>query len=94
MKDYLIANGLDESRIILEDKSKDTIENIANALEYIGNDKEVLVISSNYHVFRAKMIAGKVGLKAAGLGSKAPLLLIPNQLLFEKLGIIGLMISQ
>lgn len=94
MKDYLMAHGLDESRVILEDKSKDTLENIANALEYIGNDKEVLVISSNYHVFRAKMIAGKVGLKAAGLGSKAPLLLIPNQLLFEKLGIIGLMISQ
>ena len=93
MKDYLMAPGLDESRVILEDKSKDTLENIANALEYIGNDKEVLVISSNYHVFRAKMIASKAGLEATGLGSKAPLSLIPNQLLFEKIGIIGLLIN-
>ena len=93
MKDYLMAHGLDESRVILEDKSKDTLENIANALEYIGNDKEVLVISSNYHVFRAKMIASKAGLEATGLGSKAPLSLIPNQLLFEKIGIICLLIN-
>lgn len=93
MKDYLVAHGLDESRIILEDQSKDTLENIANALEYIDDKRDVLVISSNYHVFRAKMIASKAGLEADGLGSKAPLSLIPNQLLFEKIAIIGLLIN-
>ena len=40
------------------------------------------------------MICNKAGLEADGLGSKAPLLLIPNQLLFEKIGIFGLMINK
>lgn len=93
MKDYLTDKGLDESRIILEDKSQDTIENIANSLQYINKDNKVLVISSNYHVYRARMIASKAGVDASGLGSSAPFMLIPNQLLFEKLGIIGLMMN-
>ena len=93
MEDYLLDKGLDRSRIIIEDKSTDTIENIVNASNYL-EDNKVLVISSNYHVFRARMICNKAGLEADGLGSKAPLLLIPNQLLFEKIGIFGLMINK
>lgn len=93
MEDYLLDKGFDSSRIILEDKSTDTIENIVNASNYL-EDNKVLVISSNYHVFRARMICNKAGLEADGLGSKAPLLLIPNQLLFEKIGIFGLMINK
>lgn len=92
MQDYLIQKGLDQKRIIIEDQSIDTIENITNSLQYVDNNK-VLVISSNYHVYRAKMICSKVGIEAKGLGSSAPLLLIPNQLLFEKLGIIKMWIQ-
>lgn len=93
MQDYLIQKGLDQKRIIIEDQSTDTIENITNSLQYIDNDANILVISSNYHVYRAKMICSKVGIEAKGLGSSAPLLLIPNQLLFEKLGIIKMWIQ-
>lgn len=92
MSDYLIQKGIDENKLVLEDKSTDTIENIQNSLDYIDEDSSILVISSNYHVFRAKLIAQKAGINAKGSGSSAPFLLIPNQLLFEKLGMIKILL--
>ena len=93
MKSYLTNLGLDETRILIEDKSTDTIENIQNSLVYIRKDANILVLSSNYHVTRAKMICDRVGLNVKRLGSKAPIMLIPNQLLFEKLGIIKMIMK-
>ncbi len=94
MCDYLINKGLDENRIKLEKESTDTIENINNSLTYIDKDSKIVIISSNYHVFRAKQICNTVGIEAKSIGSKAPILLIPNQLLFEKIGFIKLFLTK
>ena len=91
MKAYLLDLGLDAKRIECEDKSTDTIENIQNSLNYIDKNSKIVVLSSNYHVTRAKMICEKAGLSVKRCGSKAPLLLMPNQFLFEKLGILKMM---
>ena len=91
MKDYLLSLGLDEKRMVCEDKSTDTIENIQNSLNYVDRDSKIVVLSSNYHVTRAKMICEKAGLSVKRCGSKAPLLLMPNQFFFEKLGILKMM---
>ena len=93
MKDYLLSKGMDENRLICEDQSTDTIENIQNSLNYIDSQSKILVLSSNYHVYRAKLICEKAGLDVHTLGSKAPLLLIPHQCLFEKIGIIRLFLN-
>lgn len=66
--DYLVANGVDESRIILEDKSTTTFENFIFALEIIKNhsgretkETQIAFLSSSYHMHRAALIAKKCG---------------------------------
>lgn len=64
MKRTLISKGIDENRIIMEDKSTSTEENIRFAMEYIeDNNSKVVVTTNSYHVFRAVSIARKAGLK-------------------------------
>ena len=93
MYDYLRALGIDEERLVKEEQSTDTIENIKNSLNYITINSKIVVISSQYHVFRAKQICKNAGNEVKGIGSHAPLLLYPNQLLFEKLGLIKMLIK-
>lgn len=93
MKEYLLSMGIREDRIICEDQSLNTIENIRNSLSYIDRDSKIVVLSSNYHVIRAQMICESVGLEVKKLGSKAPLLLIPNQCFFEKISILRLLLN-
>ena len=68
------------------------IENIKNCKQYIDTDSKIVVLSSNYHVYRASKICEKAGFTVHTLGSKAPLLLLPNQFLHEKLGFIKMWI--
>ena len=92
MYNYLLAKGMDATRMTLENKSTDTIENIKNCKQYIDTNSKIVVLSSNYHVYRASKICEKAGFTVHTLGSKAPLLLLPNQFLHEKLGFIKMMI--
>ena len=68
--------GIDKSRIIIEDKSKNTVENIANAkqiLDKIETKKySTAVITSNFHLYRARSLMEKNGLMRYGMGSKTP----------------------
>ena len=92
MYNYLLGKGVDSSRMTLENKSTDTIENIKNCKQYVDSNSKIVVLSSNYHVYRASKICEKAGLNVHTLGSKAPLLLLPNQFLHEKLGFIKMLI--
>lgn len=66
MKNTLVSKGIDESRIIMEDKSTNTEENIRFAMEFIeSTDNKVVVTTNSYHVFRAVGIAKKAGLTNA-----------------------------
>lgn len=66
MKRTLVSKGIDESRIIMEDKSTSTEENIRFAMEHIeSKDSKVVVTTNSYHVFRAVGIAKKGGLTNA-----------------------------
>lgn len=55
MKQYLIENGIDSNKIIIEDKSKNTIENIL-FIKNIVKDNKTIILSSNYHILRIKLI--------------------------------------
>lgn len=67
---YLIEQGIDESRFILEDKSTTTVENFEFALEIIKahsgktvSETRIAFLSSDYHIFRAAVIAKTCGLE-------------------------------
>jgi len=75
---YLSARGVDESLIWREQASTNTQENLAFSLaimEENGLDIEnvrVAVVSNEFHLYRAKLIAGKAGLDAVGVAAETP----------------------
>nr|MBQ4318184.1 YdcF family protein [Clostridia bacterium] len=66
MKRYLCALGVDEERIIMEDASHNTAENIENSLVLIGqhglDEHTVISVSDNYHLLRIRLLADSRGL--------------------------------
>ena len=57
MRDALVALGVPESAIHMEDRSLITVENLLNAREMLGKKHpRVLIVTSDYHMLRAKLI--------------------------------------
>lgn len=88
MKEYLINHDISEDRLFLEDKSIDTVENIKNCLNYIDKKSKVVIISSNYHIVRARMICRLLGLDVKGIGVYTPVLDLLKHLIIEEIFII------
>ena len=63
MCNYLVEHGIDRERLILEDRSTSTTENLKFSLEIIGLDHSVGVVTNNFHVFRGTAIGKKCGCK-------------------------------
>lgn len=73
MKQYLIDRGFPESQIIVEDKSTSTYENLLNTKNIIGEDLTGLtIVSSDYHLARAKMLAEELHIKCDVIPAKTP----------------------
>ena len=75
ISNYLKSQGIPESQILLEDKSVNTYENFKNAIEIIKKttDKKapkIAFATTNYHVFRAGLLAARLHIKAEGIGSR------------------------
>ena len=73
IKNYLIKQGISEDKIIVEDKSKNTYQNIKFSNELIkqkNSNSNVAFSTTNYHTFRAGIIATKQKVKIEGIGSK------------------------
>ena len=73
MKNYLIEQGIDKDNILIEDKSTSTYENIKYSYEIISKkikNPKLAFSTTNYHTFRAGIIARKQGIDIEGIGSK------------------------
>jgi len=67
MSRYLVKSGIESERIILEDQSTSTQENIRLSNEIINmNNANVLLITSDYHMYRAKMLGRRIGWEVSG----------------------------
>lgn len=65
MKNVLTEMGIDENRLFMEDKSTNTKENIEfskNIIEKENLDKNVLVVTNEFHEYRAKLLCDKYDL--------------------------------
>ena len=88
MEQYLLAAGIDASRIHREEHSSNTRENLYNSrriAEFLQMPTDrVLIITSSFHLCRAKYIARTLGMTPFGLGSDTrPKILEVNYLLRE-----------
>ncbi|HAO6467953.1 TPA: YdcF family protein, partial [Listeria monocytogenes] len=90
MRDYLISKGIDETFIIMEDQSVNTLQNMQFSkakMDAIMSDYNSLFSTNNFHLFRAGLYARKAGLKSQGIGAKTALYYMPNALIREFIAI-------
>ena len=86
MARYLRAKGIPEDKILLEDRSTSTMENLKYSQELIesrpGRHYTALV-TNNYHVFRALRYTLQLGFPCTGIGSPTALYYWPSALIRE-----------
>lgn len=85
MKSYLVDKGIPSYRILVEDRSRNTEENIRFSFELIGDlQADIGIITNNFHVFRGSAIARKKGaLNVFGISASSNPLYLPNNMLRE-----------
>lgn len=90
MYGYLVQAGIEEERILLEDKSRSTYENLVYSGGLLDKENDrVVIVTNNFHVFRALGIARKQNYgKVEGLAADSVLGMGPNNLLREFLGVL------
>ena len=69
MFNYLTAAGIDGSRITMEDRATSTVENLQNVRKMLSTN-EVDILSSDFHLYRAGLIAKDAGFTATLIPSK------------------------
>jgi len=85
MYERLIARGIAPERLILEDNSTDTSENMRFSRELIPENTETIgIITNNFHMFRSLAIARKEGLEnASGVPVATSLFSYPHYMVRE-----------
>lgn len=79
----LKKEGIDNSRLIIEDKSKSTYENILFSFRIIEEqekEKNLAIVSDSFHQLRARLIVRKLGIKTnvGAVNAKTSFLYIPT----------------
>ena len=95
MQRYLQDRGISDDRILLEDHSMRTIDNMMFSREAIENatrsdiaHSRVAFSTTNYHVFRSYVCAHKAGIDAEGMASPTRAYFWPNAFVREIIGLI------
>lgn len=76
IRNYLLECGVSDERILAETRSKNTYENLRNSMEMIAEAEttsaapRIAFSTTNYHVFRAGILATEQGIAAEGIGSR------------------------
>ena len=68
MKNYAIEKGIPSENIFMDHAGFSTYESIYRA-KYIFEAKKVVIVTQEYHLYRALYIANQLGLEAYGVGA-------------------------
>lgn len=90
MYNYLVSKGIGSSRIIQEDKSTNTSENMKYSVQYIENkDSLVGIATNNFHIARSRLLARHAGLNnTCGMPAESDHVLFINYMVREAIGIV------
>ncbi len=91
MKKYLVNKGVKEEDVLMEDESRNTLQNMMfskNIMDSIKADHKSIFVTNNYHVFRASIYARLAGLKCEGVCSNTAKYYLPSAFLREYIGIL------
>lgn len=74
MRDWLVERGIAPDRILMEDKATSTLENLRYSMDIIDElpiaDPVIGIVSSEYHLHRAKRLADYVGIDVIGIAAR------------------------
>lgn len=91
MKKYMVARGIDESRVYTEERATNTNENFMYSKviidETVGEDATIAFVTTNFHVYRAGRVAAAQGVEAVGIPADDVWYLRLNNFLRECAGI-------
>lgn len=95
MRAYAESLGVPAEAILVEDKSANTRENLRFSAQLLadkdsGNAGRILVVTDDYHVFRALLITRELGVPADGVGSHVRLYFSLNALVREWVAYVSL----
>lgn len=90
MYEYLTVRGISGDRLILEDRSVNTDQNLGYSIaKMTGSKEKVVIISNQFHLYRALGIARKKGLShVQGLGSEVKWYTAPNMYVREAFAVM------
>lgn len=81
MQTYLLAKGISTERILLEDRSTDTQENLQFSKEILnekGLPNRITIVTDGFHQYRAHRMAEEMGLESWSVSGKTRRILIPT----------------
>ena len=94
MRKYLIENGIEKDRIIEENRSKTTEENLKFSRQFLKERSSVGIITNDFHMFRALQTAKKQGLdRACGIAAPSTKFYLPNNMFREYLAEIKFLLK-
>lgn len=91
MFEYLTAKGIEESRLLLEDASTTTRENLIFSKEILkeqGLGEKITIITSDFHAYRACDMAEKLGLESYSTPAHTFFAYLPTYYVRELYGIL------
>ena len=86
MASYLMARGVPAMRVLLEDQSHSTEENLVFSkaiMDEIRPGARATIVTSDFHAFRAALLARRLGIRAQVTGARVAGYYRPNAVLRE-----------
>lgn len=91
MAEYLREVGIPSTAIFEEDRSTSTLENVRFSADLLAERNltgPILLVTSNYHVFRTAILSRHVGVRADVRGARTAAYFLPNAFLREFIAIL------
>lgn len=99
MRDYLIAQGIEQSRILTEANSFSTHDNMTFSAQVMEDydsslEKTAVIVTNDFHIFRSLAVAKNRGITGYGLPGHTPLLVKVTSYMREFLTIVNTFLFQ
>ena len=89
---YMTARGIEPERLIKEDRSVSTRENLLFSMRLLeeegGAPREIAIVTSEFHEARAGLVAERLGIRAGSVPAPTTLWLLPTYYVRELYGLL------
>lgn len=95
MAEYLTERGISASRIIKEEQSVSTLENLRFSMRYMELDAKAAVVTNDFHLYRALLLGKHLGYRnLTGIAATSNPVLFLNYLVREILAVFSVYVRR